>query len=263
MVENIDPTNNNQICDYIFTIRVAIVRIYRIYIYVVSGITGLVWLYSTLPSSAFLHSVMQTIRANEQKYRDELEHIPYTMRSKCINVYSQVKDEFWKSNILLSRTFFTVVSIFQYMICIMGFLSSFLMAAGVYSVSASWETIEHYLLEPNRMGEIPITNGSSRRSLTYTWKSGAMQMLSSVVERNLTEFYSIISRTNDNWCYHGLFSVCWDFIGLKSINFLMFCMEWQQTGDSGSPWLSVYFQWSSDLFWNHIWHIKMVFFRIL
>lgn len=168
MVENIDPTNNNQICDYIFTIRVAIVRIYRIYIYVVSGITGLVWLYSTLPSSAFLHSVMQTIRANEQKYRDELEHIPYTMRSKCINVYSQVKDEFWKSNILFSRTIFTVVSIFQYMICIMGFLSSFLMAAGVYSVSASWETIEHFLLEPNRMGEIPITNGSSRRSLTYT-----------------------------------------------------------------------------------------------
>lgn len=103
----------------------------RILIYVISGLTIIMYFYYMLPTAIFPHRVMQTTQVNEERYGDGLEPMPYTMRgiiphhiclAFCIPHH-------------LHTYYFSVVAILQYLMATMGLLSSFYLGHGVYFVS--------------------------------------------------------------------------------------------------------------------------------
>lgn len=57
-------------------------KLCRILIYVIGGVSGISCLIGMLVTGIFTHIIMRTTQINEEKYRDELEPLPNTMRCK-------------------------------------------------------------------------------------------------------------------------------------------------------------------------------------
>lgn len=61
-------------------------KLARILFYVWSGVTGIMWCYFMMLTGVRTHSIMRTAQAHQEKYRDGLEPIPYTMRCKWYRI---------------------------------------------------------------------------------------------------------------------------------------------------------------------------------